>query len=52
MEENRINEIEAYAKRREEESIQKELAEKNEKEILLAKICNEWNRPLSWFCNI
>ena len=38
MEENRINEIEAYAKRREEESIQKELAEKNEKEILLAKI--------------
>ena len=29
MEENRIKEIEAYAKRREEESIQKELAEKN-----------------------
>lgn len=41
MEENRIKEIEAYAKRREEESIQKELAEKNEKEILLAKICNK-----------
>lgn len=41
MEENRIKEIEAYAKRSEEESIQKELAEKNEKEILLAKICNK-----------
>lgn len=41
MEENRIKEIEAYAKRREEDAIQKELAEKNEKEILLAKICNK-----------
>ena len=39
MEENRIKAIEAYGKRRKDEAIKKELAEKNEKEILLAKIC-------------
>ena len=41
MEENRIKAIGAYGKRKKDEAIQKELAEKNEKEILLAKICNK-----------
>ena len=41
MEENRIKAIEAYGKRRKDEAIKKELAKKNEKEILLAKICNK-----------